>query len=292
MMAKSNTAEAIRSALTVPRRATAESAASDEAQPKPESTGLLEGGLKRRVGAFQEYVYFVWRAAGNTFTERWSDLVIQMDVIGFGSLPIVLLTGLFTGCVLALQSASALRDFGALSMTPTLVTKSMLKELGPVITGLMISGRNASGIASELGSMKITDQLDAMRSLGTDPMRKLATPRLIATTTMLFFLTILSDTVGIAGGALVAVFSLGLDANKYLHTSYQCIQWQDLIQGLLKPIVFGFIISSIGCDLGMNATGGTQGVGKATTRAVVLSSVLIIVVDYMISRTMISLFGG
>lgn len=248
---------------------------------------------KKQVVVVQDYSLLVWEAIKDMFTGRryWSDLFLQMDAIGCGSLPIVLLTGFFTGAVLSLQSVSALTQFGALSMTPVLVTKSMLKELGPVITGLMVSGRNASGIASELGSMKITDQLDAMRALGSDPMRKLVTPRLFATTTMLFFLTILSDAFGIAGGAMVAVFLLNLDATSYLHASYQCIKAADLIQGLTKPVIFGFIISSIGCDFGMHVSHGTQGVGRATTRAVVYASVLIIVADFMISRTMIAIFG-
>ena len=137
----------------------------------------------------------------------WADIFTQMDSIGVGSMPIVILTGFFTGCVLALQSATALQQFGAVSMTGYLVALSMVKELGPVLTGLMVSGRNASGMASELGSMKVTEQIDAMRALGTDPVRKLVTPRLIATVFMLFFLTIISDAVGIAGGALVSVYS-------------------------------------------------------------------------------------
>ncbi len=134
-----------------------------------------------------------------------------MDSIGVGSLPIVILSGFFTGCVLALQSATALQQFGAVSLTGSLVALSMVKELGPVLTGLMVSGRNASGMASELGSMKVTEQIDAMRALGTDPIRKLVTPRVVATVFMLFFLTIMSDAVGIAGGALVSITMLGLN---------------------------------------------------------------------------------
>jgi len=177
-------------------------------------------------------------------------------------------------------------------MTPILVTESMVKELGPVIAALMVSGRNASGIASELGSMRITDQIDAMRALGTNPMRKLVAPRIFATIIMLFFLTILSDAVGVGGGTVISVFLLGLDAHAYLHAAYQCLVHADIIQGLTKPIFFGFIISTIGCDFGMGATGGTQGVGRATTKAVVFSSVLIIMVDFLISRTMIAIFGS
>ena len=154
-----------------------------------------------------------------------------MDSIGFGSMPIVVLTGFFTGCVLALQSATSLQEFGAVSMTGNLVALSMVKELGPVLTGLMVSGRNASGMASELGSMKVTEQIDAMRALGTDPMRKLVTPRLYATIFMLFFLTILADAFGIAGGALVSIGLLGLNASSYFHNSYRALAYAGCCPG-------------------------------------------------------------
>src|ERR1700712_1239702 len=167
---------------------------------------------KSIVASVQEYTLLSARAVANIFSGKryWADIFTQMDSIGVGSLPIVVLTGFFTGCVLALQSATSLKEFGAVSMTGNLVALSMVKELGPVLTGLMVSGRNASGIASELGSMKVTEQIDAMRALGTDPTRKLVTPRLYATVVMLFFLTIISDAVGIAGGALVSITLIGL----------------------------------------------------------------------------------
>src|SRR6266567_5985381 len=165
---------------------------------------------KQTIAAIQDYSVLSWRAIINLFSRPryWADIFTQMDSIGVGSMPIVVLTGFFTGCVLALQSATSLQAFGSVSLTGNLVALSMVKELGPVLTGLMISGRNAAGMASEIGSMKVTEQLDAMRALGTDPVRKLATPRLIATIFMLFFLTIISDAFGIAGGALVSVYLL------------------------------------------------------------------------------------
>jgi phospholipid/cholesterol/gamma-HCH transport system permease protein len=247
---------------------------------------------KEKLAALQEYSLLSGRAIANLFSRPryWADIYTQMDAIGVGSFPIVVLTGFFTGCVLALQSATALKDFGAVSKTGTLVALSMVKELGPVLTGLMVSGRNSSGMASEIGSMKVTEQIDAMRALGTDPVRKLVTPRILATVFMLFFLTILSDAVGIAGGALVSVTLLGLNASTYLHTSYRALLYSDVVQGLTKPLFFGFIIASVGCYFGMNTKGGTQGVGRATTQAVVVSSVLIIVVDFLISRAMIGIF--
>jgi len=248
---------------------------------------------KQKIAALQDYSLLSWRAVVNIFSRPryWPDIFTQMDSIGFGSLPIVVLTGFFTGCVLALQSATSLQEFGAVSMTGNLVALSMVKELGPVLTGLMISGRNASGMASELGSMKVTEQIDAMRALGTDPVRKLVTPRLYATVFMLFFLTILSDAVGIAGGAIVSVGLLGLNASSYFHSSYRALAYGDIVQGLTKPLFSGFIIATVGCYFGMKTKGGTQGVGRSTTQAVVVSSVFIIIVDFIVSRAMIGIFG-
>ena len=253
----------------------------------------IEGVAKKLVLPVQNYALLAGRAIGNIFQRPhyFADLIVQADSIGIGSLPIVILTGFFTGGVLALQSASSLAQFGATAITGELVSLSMIKELGPVLTSLMVSGRNASGMASELGSMMVTEQIDAMRALGTDPLKKLVTPRLFATVIMLFFLTIISDTVGTMGGAFVSVVMLGQDGSQYFHTAYQTLRYPDILQGLVKPIVFGFIIASIGCFYGMNTKGGTQGVGRSTTQAVVWSSILIIAVDFFISRLMIGVFG-
>jgi phospholipid/cholesterol/gamma-HCH transport system permease protein len=249
---------------------------------------------KNTVAAVQEYSILAGRAVANMFSgpRYWADIFTQMDSIGVGSVPIVILTGFFTGCVLALQSETALEQFGAVSKTGSLVALSMVKELGPVLTALMVSGRNASGMASELGSMKVTEQIDAMRALGTDPSRKLVTPRLVATVFMLFFLTIISDAVGIAGGALVSVTLLGLNATTYIHSSYSTLAYGNVVEGLTKALFSGFIIATVGCFYGMRTEGGTQGVGKATTQAVVVSSVFIIIVDFLTSRLMISIFGS
>lgn len=248
---------------------------------------------KEKIAAIQDYAILSWHAIANIFSgpRYWADIFTQMDSIGVGSMPIVVLTGFFTGCVLALQSATSLQEFGSVSLTGNLVALSMVKELGPVLTGLMVSGRNSSGMASEIGSMKVTEQLDAMRALGTDPLRKLVTPRLYATVFMLFFLTIVADAVGIAGGALVAVALLGLNASTYFHNSYRALVYGDIVQGLTKPLFSGFIIATVGCYFGMKTKGGTQGVGKATTQAVVVASVFIIIVDFIVSRAMIGIFG-
>jgi phospholipid/cholesterol/gamma-HCH transport system permease protein len=253
----------------------------------------FETFAKQKIAAVQDYSLLSGRAVANLFSapRYWPDIFTQMDEIGFGSVPIILLTGFFTGCVLALQSVTALKAFGAVSMTGSLVSLSMVKELGPVLTGLMVSGRNASGIASELGSMKVTEQIDAMRALGTDPIRKLVTPRLVASIFMLFWLTILADAVGIMGGALISISVLGLNFSAYLHSSYQTLYYADIAQGLVKPLFSGFIMSTVGCYCGMTAKGGTQGVGRATTQSVVISAIFIIVCDFLVTRLMIGIFG-
>src|SRR6202050_2127691 len=201
----------------------------------------IESFTKKIVLSVQNYALLAGRALGNIFQRPhyFADLIVQADSIGIGSLPIVILTGFFTGGVLALQSASSLAQFGATAITGEMVSLSMIKELGPVLTSLMVSGRNASGMASELGSMMVTEQIDAMRALGTDPLKKLVMPRIVATVAMMFFLVILSDAVGILGGGLVSVLMLGQDGSQYFHTAYQSLQYADIVQGLVKPIFFG-----------------------------------------------------
>ena len=249
--------------------------------------------IKEKIQAVQDYAVLSGRAIANLFRHPryFADMIQQADLIGFGSLPIVVLTGFFTGAVLALQSSATLSKFGSLSLTGQLVSLSMVRELGPVLTSLMVAGRNASGMASELGSMKVTEQIDAMRALGTDPTKKLVTPRVIASTVMLFFLTIISNLVGLVGGFLVAYFILGLDTNQYWTSAYQTLVYADVFMGLTKPLLFGFILSTVGCFYGMNAHGGTQGVGRATTQAVVASSVLILMVDAFYTRLLLTIFG-
>jgi phospholipid/cholesterol/gamma-HCH transport system permease protein len=252
-----------------------------------------EDFAKQKVAAIQDYSILCWKAIVSLFSapHYWADLFTQMDYIGVGSTPIIVLTGFFTGCVLALQSATSLQEFGSVSLTGNLVALSMVKELGPVLTGLMVAGRNASGMASEIGSMKVTEQLDAMRALGTDPIRKLVTPRLYASVFMLFFLTILADALGIAGGALVSITIMGLNASSYFHNSYRALHYADVVQGITKPLFSAFIIATVGCYFGMTTRGGTQGVGRSTTQAVVVSSIFIIIVDLLVTRAMIGIFG-
>jgi phospholipid/cholesterol/gamma-HCH transport system permease protein len=248
--------------------------------------------VKDQVLAVQDYSLLAGRSLGNVLTRpRYlADTMMQADLIGVGSLPIVVLTGFFTGAVLALQTSGTLQQFGTLSLTGQLVAFSMVRELGPVLTGLMVAGRNSSGMASELGSMKVTEQVDAMRAMGVDPLRKLVTPRVIATVTMLFFLSIISDLVGLTGGFMISYLLLGLNANQYWTTAYQSLRFGDVLMGLTKPVLFGFIIATIGCFYGLSAKGGTQGVGRATTQAVVAASVLILVSDFFLTRLLMGVF--
>ena len=241
--------------------------------------------LKTPVAAFQEFILLSLRALRNIVRRPHyaDDIFIQMDVIGVGSLFIVSLIGLFSGIVMALQMARALTTYGAQGQVGQIVSITLVRELGPVLTAVLVAGRNASGIASELGSMKVTEQIDAMRALGTDPIQKLVTPRLIATATVLPLLTIISDFIGLAGGYFIASTMLGLTFSEYWTSAWQVLEYNDLAQGLLKPLVFAVVIALVGCYYGMRTTGGTQGVGRSTTRAVVTSSVWIFVLTAFIT---------
>jgi phospholipid/cholesterol/gamma-HCH transport system permease protein len=247
--------------------------------------------LKAPVQAFQDFVYLAGRAVKNIFRgpHYTDDILIQMDIIGWGSLPVVIMTGFFTGAVMGLQMSRALATYGATGQIGQIVSITLVRELGPVLTALMIAGRNGSGIASELGSMKVTEQIDAMRALGTDPIQKLVTPRLVATSFTLPLLTIIADFMGIFGGFVVASMLLQITASQYWTMAWRSLEFNDVAQGLLKPFAFAIIISLVGCHYGMSTSGGTQGVGRATTQAVVVSSIWIIVVTFFIGRIFVNL---
>ena len=246
--------------------------------------------LKGPVIAVQEFFLLTGRALRNIFRSPHygDDIALQMDNIGVGSLFIVVLTGLFSGAVMALQMSRVLSQYGQLGKTGTAVSITLVRELGPDLTALMVAGRNSSGMASELGSMKVTEQIDAMRALGTDPIQKLVTPRLVATCVMLPALTIIADFVGIFGGWVVTYLFLNLPSRLYWNSAWRALEWNDLIQGLLKPLVFAVVISLIGCYYGLKTTGGTQGVGRATTQAMVTASVLIFVLTYFIAQVFVT----
>src|SRR5450755_1464853 len=259
----------------------------------PSLPSIIGEALKRQVLIVQDYSLLVFRSIANIFTppQYWIDTLEQMDLIGVGSLPIVVLTGFFIGGVLVLQTSSQFERFGETALTGDAVALALVRELGPTITALLVAGRNASGIASELGSMVVTEQVDAMRALGTDPIRKLMTPRVIATVLMLPLLTAVSDFVGLVGGFLVAYFTLRLGPVQFWTRAIHALDFGDLVQGLLKPFVFAFIISTVACFMGLRVKGGTQGVGRATTSAVVVSSVILLVVDTFITRILLWAFN-
>jgi phospholipid/cholesterol/gamma-HCH transport system permease protein len=252
---------------------------------------LFEQWAKAALLEVQEYFRMtaaVGRAMGSRpFYAR--DVVEQFDVIGVGSLTVVLLTGAFTGAVLALQSGMTLDQFGARSMVGRLVSASMVKELGPVLTALMVTGRVGSGIAAELGSMVVTEQISALRALGTDPIRKLVLPRVLAGLIMVPILTAISVAVGMVGGAIVSMTQLKVAWSIYWNEVVAGLYIQDIWMGVIKPFVLGYVIVSIGCHVGMRTRGGTQGVGRATTNAVVAASVAVLAVDFFVTKILIVL---
>ena len=238
----------------------------------------------------QDYVRLSGQTARAVFSRPFylHDLIEQIDVIGLGSLTVVLLTGFFTGAVLALQSGMTLDQFGARPYVGRLISASMIKELGPVLTALMLAGRVGSGIAAELGSMVVTEQVSALRALGTDPVRKLVVPRVLAGFIMCPILTVIANAVGLLGGWIIAVSQLRVASSVYWQSVVDGLYPQDLWMGLIKPFFIGFTITSIGCHVGMRTHGGTQGVGRATTNAVVSASVAVIAVDFLVTKFLIT----
>jgi len=249
----------------------------------------------------QEYFALFVRLLRGCFSRPFyrHDVVQQMDTVGVASLFIVVLTGLFTGMVLALQSAVEMKQFGATMYIGRLVGASTIRELGPVLTALMVTGRAGSGMAAALGAMKVTEQVDALRTMGVDPIRKLVVPRFVAAVIMLPILTVLADLIAILGGLLIALVKLDLTADLYMRSVYTTLADNgfvlryvpvDLIQGLVKPIVFGALMALTSCFYGLRTTGGTEGVGRATTQAVVTTSVFVLATDYFLTQILIVLF--
>jgi phospholipid/cholesterol/gamma-HCH transport system permease protein len=251
----------------------------------------LQSWLKDAILEVQEYVRLLGRVGRATFSPPfyYRDTLQQFEQIGFGSLTVVLLAGLFTGMVLALNSGMTLDRFGAKSMVGQLISASMVKELGPVLSGLMVSGRVGSGIAAELGSMLVTDQIAALRALGTDPIRKLVVPRVLAGLLMMPLLSILATGIGMVGGWVVTVLQFHVASTVYWSSVVQGLYIQDIWMGLIKPVFLGLTIVTIGCHVGLRTTGGTQGVGNATKLSVVASSVAVIAVDFMVTKVLIVL---
>lgn len=248
--------------------------------------GVLTDSAKQVVANVQDYFYLAARSLGNLLSGPYyvQDLLDQMDNIGVGSLPIVLVSGFFIGAVMVLQTGAQFTRFGQTALTGDVVALALVRELGPTLSGILVAGRCASGIASELGAMLVTEQVDAMRAMGTDPSRKLVTPRVLGTVLVLPLLTALMDFIGLIGGCAASVLSLRLDVVQFWTRAVDALEFADIMQGMMKPLAFGFILASIGCYKGLTVRGGTQGVGRATTQAVVLSSVLIIVTDTFLTK--------
>lgn len=242
----------------------------------------------------QEITYLFWRSARGLWVgPRYPrEIVNQMDLAGVGSLGIVALTGFFTGGVLVLQAYPTLQYYGATGQAGQSVATSLIRELGPVLSALMVAGRVGSAISAELGSMVVSQQIDAMRALGTSPVRKLVTPRLIALMVTLPLLTVSADMAGIVGGGMVARLIYGLDPSVYIESAKVGVSTSDILGGIIKPIVFGMIIALVACYKGLNTTGGTAGVGRSTTNAVVMASVNVIIADFFLSKVLQGFFGA
>lgn len=242
--------------------------------------------MLRFIQNLQEYSLLCYRGIRGTFQKPpyWDDIFNQMDRVGVGSFLIVGFTGLFTGMVMALQMAVTLERFGIKTLVGKAVSVSLVRELGPVLSALIVAGRIGSGIAAELGAMQVGEQIDALRALGTDPVKKLVTPRILAGLLMLPLLTVFADFIGIFGGSIICATVLHFSPNLYWTSVLESLDETDVFPGLTKPVIFGLIISTVGCYFGLKTRGGTVGVGKSATEAVVVASLGIILADFLITK--------
>lgn len=239
-----------------------------------------------KIKELGHFFLFIFNAIKCVLTPRWySEAILkQMLEIGFYSLPVVGLTAVFTGGVLALQTYAGSAKFGTDITVPTVVALGITRELGPVLVGLMVAGRIAASIAAEIGTMRVTEQIDALKTLSTDPFRYLVAPRVLSATLTLPILVLIADIIGIFGGSLTSVFSLKLSFVRYMNITLDFLTVPDITSGLIKATVFGFIIAIVGCYNGYNSKGGAEGVGRATTNAVVQSSILILCLNYLMTE--------
>ncbi len=257
------------------------------------------GGGVGRIGAWVvdavdrvgEFALLAWLTARAALRPRfpWLECLRQLEAIGARSSTIVLITALFTGMVLALQTGIALARFGAKPYVGSVVGLSLARELGPVLTALMVGGRVGAGITAEIGAMQVTEQVDAIRSMGADPVQKLVLPRVLAATIALPLLTVLADVLGVFGGLVLSWSQFGIDPNFYLQTIVNTVTLQDFFSGIAKTFVFGWLIAMVGCSTALATTGGTVGVGRATTQAVVVASIGVLVTDFFLTQLMVML---
>jgi len=241
-----------------------------------------------RAGAFALLGVEAARAATRPGVP-WREMLVQFEAIAVRSTPIVAITALFTGMVLALQTAFALARFGAKPYVGSIVGLAIVRELGPVLAALMVGGRVGAGIASEIGSMVVTEQVDAIRAMGADPVQKLVLPRVVATTIGLPLLTLFAIVLGVLGGMVVADLQYQIAPNFYLQTVTTTVTVTDFAAGVVKTFFFGWIIAMVGCFVGLTTEGGTAGVGRATTRAVVVASIAVLIADFFLTKLLMML---
>ncbi len=248
-----------------------------------QQVGRVALGFLEAVGHLS---LFIWDSIKAVFTPPYypKQIIRQFIDIGYYSLPVVGMTALFTGMVLALQSYTGFARFNAESAVATVVVLSVTRELAPVLAGLMVAGRIGASMAAEIGTMKVTEQIDALRTLSTNPFSYLVAPRLLAGTLMLPILVFIGDIIGVYGGYLVGVYKLNFNAATYIKQSAEFVEFNDVFSGLVKAAVFGFIVALMGCYHGYNSGRGAQGVGRATTNAVVASSILILIFNYVLTQ--------
>ncbi len=256
-------------------------------------SSVIDSRLKMWTFALQDYSLLAFKAVRNVFAKKkyFTELTEQMDKIGVGSSLIVVVALFCVGGVVVLNAASQFARFGETVLTGDAVSLALLRELGPVFTALLVAGRNATAMASELGSMVVTDQVDAIRAFGIDPIRKLMTPRVLATVLTLPLLVAVGDVAGLIGGFLVAHLILHIGAEVFMSHAINVLVFGDLVIGFTKPVVFGFIVATVGCYKGFRVEGGTEGVGRATINAFVVASVAVLIVDLFITRLLLSAFN-
>jgi phospholipid/cholesterol/gamma-HCH transport system permease protein len=277
---------------TPPQAAGPQATPADDMPPVP---GLIER-LRERMNEAMLYVGGVTDLAVQTIQQAWRGplerelLVAQFDAIGVRSMSIVAITSLFIGMVLALQTAYSLAEFGGALFIGKVVSLSLVRELAPVLMSLMVGGRVGAGIAAEIGTMKVTEQIDALRALATNPVRKLVVPKVLATTIMLPLLTVLACFLGILGGLIIAVGTLHLSANFYIRSVIETLRYNDLASGVGKTFFFGFAIGLIACYNGLRTSGGADGVGRSTTATVVTASITVLIMDFFLSKLFLFLF--
>jgi phospholipid/cholesterol/gamma-HCH transport system permease protein len=273
-----------------------------ETAPKPASPTLIERGnaVIDRIKRHGEEAFYYLGGVADLATQTIQQfirgpidrgvVIAQFDQIGVRSISIVAITSLFIGMVLALQTAYSLADFGGALLIGKVVSLSLIRELAPVLMALMVGGRVGAGIAAELGTMKVTEQIDALRALATNPVRKLVVPRVLATTIMMPLLTLLACFIGIMGGLVIAVGSLHLSSNFYIRSVIETVKYNDLASGVGKTFFFGFAIGLIACYNGLGTTGGADGVGRSTTATVVTASITVLVLDFFLTKVFLFIF--